>query len=146
MKHLLKIYYWGEKLMFWELRFSRFKKFVTMSVLGSTSSLNFKTSCCNKNQRSRSKTGWLLFSFYLEGSDGVLKPNNSCILLSKNINCDKNKMKLKMENPTHTVLERQSLCFSSYKIWKLKVKLRGIFCIVYFVRGNFLTFVFYLNL
>ena len=28
-----------------------------------------------------------------------------------------------MENPPHTVLERRSLCFSSYKNRKLKVKL-----------------------
>ena len=51
-----------------------------------------------------------------------------------------------MENPI-TVLERRTLCFSSYKNRKLKVqtvmswssqkKKEGIFCIVYFVRGKF---------
>ena len=54
----------------------------------------------------------------------------------------------------HIVLERRTLCFSSYKNHKLKVKLsqssrrkkEGIFCTVYFVRRKFfLTFVFYLN-
>ena len=45
----------------------------------------------------------------------------------------------------HTILERQTLCFSSYKNWKLKVKLwwvgalkkRGLSGIVYFVWNTF---------
>ena len=44
---------------------------------------------------------------------------------------------------THIVLERRTLCFSSYKNRKLKVKLwwvgarEGIFCTVYFVQRKF---------
>ena len=39
------------------------------------------------------------------------------------INVNKNKTESKMENPTHIVLERGTLCFSSYKNRKLKIKL-----------------------
>ena len=50
VKYLLKSYYW-EKLTFSNLRFSKFKKFVTRSVFGELQltqiPLNFKTSCCN---------------------------------------------------------------------------------------------------
>ena len=66
-----------------------------------------------------------------------------CILLNKNINFNKNKMELKMENPP----QRRNLCFSSYKNPKLKVKLwwvearerkkEKIFSTVYFVRREF---------
>ena len=43
--------------------------------------------------------------------------------VEKNINLDKNKTELKMENPTHRFRERRIFCFSSYKNLKLKVKL-----------------------
>ena len=44
-------------------------------------------------------------------------------LLNKNINFNKNETESKIENPLPTVLDRQTLCFSSYKIHELKVKL-----------------------
>ena len=43
-------------------------------------------------------------------------------MFKKNINFKKNEMESKMEIP-HTVLERRTLCFSSYKNSELKVKL-----------------------
>ena len=52
----------------------------------------------------------------------VLKSKSPCILLNKNIVFNKNKTKPKMENPK-LVLERRTLCFSSYKYRKLKAKL-----------------------
>ena len=58
---------------------------------------------------------WLFFYFNFERSYNVLKSKSRCIFLNKNINFSKNKMKLKIENPT--------LCFSSYKNRKLKIKL-----------------------
>ena len=45
-----------------------------------------------------------------------------CIFLNKNMNFNKNGIETKMENPTQ-VLETRNLCFSSYKNYKLKVKL-----------------------
>ena len=85
---------------------------------------------------------WLLYCFHFERNYDVLKSKSPCILLNKIINFNKNETESKMENPTHS-LERQTLCFDSYKNRKLKVKLwwigaleikKGIFCIVYFVR------------
>ena len=43
-------------------------------------------------------------------------------LLKKNVNFNKNEKNLKMENPTYIVLERQILCFISYKNRKLKIE------------------------
>ena len=88
---------------------------------------------------------WLFYYFNFERSYDVLKWKSSCILLSKNINLIKAEWNWKWKIP-HTVLERCTLCFSSYKNRKLKVKLwwvggrkrkEGIFCTVYFVRRNF---------
>ena len=50
----------------------------------------------------------------------------------------------------HTGLERRTMCFSSYKNRKLKVKLWWVWARerkkrAFFVKGNFLRFVFYLN-
>ena len=50
----------------------------------------------------------------------------------------------------HTGLERRTMCFSSYKNRKLKVKLWWVWARErkkrgFFVKGNFLRFVFYLN-
>ena len=59
-----------------------------------------------------------------------LKSNSRCILLNKNINFSNSETESKMENPTHTVLERQTFCFSSHKNRILKVKLMST---VYFV-------------
>ena len=80
----------------------------------------------------------------------IFKTKSQRILLNKNINFNKSETESKMENPTH-VLERQTLCFSSYKNRKLKVKLwrvgkRGHFFVsLVLSEGIFLTFVFYFN-
>ena len=67
---------------------------------------------------------WLFYYFNSERNYDVLKSKCPCILLNKFINLNKNKTESKMEIP-HTVLERrrQTWCFSSYKNYKLKVKL-----------------------
>ena len=84
---------------------------------------------------------WLFYYFNFERNYDVLKSENPCIFLNKNINFNENETESKMENTTHR-LERRTLCFSSYKNRKLKVKLmrwssrkkkEGIFCTVYFV-------------
>ena len=54
--------------------------------------------------------------FYFERNYDVLKSKSPCFLLNKNINFNK------MENPTHSFSEK-TMCFSSYKNCKLKVKL-----------------------
>ena len=51
----------------------------------------------------------------------MLKSKSPCILLSKNIEC--NKWNQIENEKSLTVLERQPLCFSSYRNCKLKVKL-----------------------
>ena len=56
----------------------------------------------------------------------ILKLNTPCIVLNKNINFNKNQAKSKMKNPKHTLLERRTLCFSSYKNRKLKIKMRWV--------------------
>ena len=66
---------------------------------------------------------WLFYDFDFERNYDVLKSKRPCILLSQNINFNKKETESKMENPPHTVLERRTLCFSSYKNRKLKVKL-----------------------
>ena len=74
-----------------------------------------------KNQRWGSKTVWIFYYFSFKRNHDVLKSKSPRILLNKNINFNKNETKWKMENPT--VLERRTLCFSSCKNRKLKVKL-----------------------
>ena len=70
--------------------------------------------------------------------------------------------KYKLKNKTeskwkivHIVLERRTLCFSSYKNHKLKVKLmswssqkkkEGIFCTAYFLRSNFLKYFCFISM
>ena len=73
---------------------------------------------------------------------------SSCILLNKNINLIKTKRNRKWKI-LHTVLERQALCFSWCKNWKLKVKLwwvgarerkkEDIFCTAYCPKEIFFT-------
>ena len=65
---------------------------------------------------------WLFYYFNFEGNYDVLKSKSPCILLDKNINFNKNETELKWKIQ-HIVLERQSICVSSYKNRKLKVKL-----------------------
>ena len=126
MKYLFKSYYW-EKLVFSKLWFSKFKKFVSRSVLGelyfAQVSLNFKTSCCDLKIRclgTKLCVASLFFNF--ESINDVLKSKSSYFFLKKNINFNKNEAESKMENP-HKVLERRTLCFNSYKNCKLKVRL-----------------------
>ena len=65
---------------------------------------------------------WFFYYFHFERSYEVLKSKSPCILLNKNINFNNNETKSKMEN-VNTVLERRTLCSSSYDNRKLKVKL-----------------------
>ena len=64
----------------------------------------------------------LFHYFHSEKNYDVLQSKGSCILLNKNTNFNKNETESKMEIP-RTVLERWTLCFSSYKNHKLKLKL-----------------------
>ena len=84
---------------------------------------------------------WLFYYFNFETNYDVLKSKGSCILLNKNIDFKKNKTKSKLENPTYSLREEKTFCFSSYKNRKLKVKLwwEGIFCTVYFARKRSFT-------
>ena len=63
---------------------------------------------------------WLFYCFNFERNYDLLKSKSPCILLNKNIIVN-NETVLKMENLI--VLEGWTLCFSSYKNCKLKVKL-----------------------
>ena len=65
---------------------------------------------------------WLFYHFNFEKNYDVLKSKTPCILLNKNINFNKNETESRMKNPTHS-FKRRTLCFSSYKNRKLKVKL-----------------------
>ena len=94
---------------------------------------------------------WRFYYFIFERSCDVLKSKNSCILLNKNINFDKNGTELKWKIP-HTVLESQTLYLSSYKNRNLKGKLRWVgaherkkraFFVPFILpEGNFLRYVF----
>ena len=44
---------------------------------------------------------WLLYYFNFERNYDALWPKSPCILLNKNIDFNKNKTELNMENPTH---------------------------------------------
>ena len=48
---------------------------------------------------------WLFYYFYFERNYEVLKSKSPCFLLNKNINFNKNKTELKMENPIHSFRE-----------------------------------------
>ena len=48
---------------------------------------------------------WLLYYFNFERKYDVLKSKSPCILLNKNINFNKNQMKLEIENPTNSFRE-----------------------------------------
>ena len=104
-----------------------------------------------KNQSSGSKTAWFFIILILKSYD-LLKSRSSCILLNKNINCNKNQTELKIENPTHsfreTILVLQLIWESQIKSktmmrWSLWNKKEGSFCI--FWRNFFLGSVFYLK-
>ena len=79
-----------------------------------------------KNRKSRSKAVCnfpIIFKF--ERNYDFAKPNNQCSLLNKNINFNKRETKWKVQNLT-LFLERWKLCFSSYRICELKVKLWSV--------------------
>ena len=65
---------------------------------------------------------WLFHYFNFERSYDVLKSKSPCILLNKNINFNIKVKQNRKWKTLHTVLERQTLRFSSYKNRKLKVK------------------------
>ena len=121
-----------KKLTFSKIRFSMFNKFVTRSVLGS----------------SNSRRCWILKLLVASKKLEVWEQNcawlfchqSPCILLNKSINFNKHKTKSKMENPT--VLEWQTLCFSSYKNHKWKVKLWWVVAHERKKRAFFVPFVF----
>ena len=101
-----------------KLWLSKFKKLTSRSVFGKLQvtqiSLNFKTSGCNLKSKAHGAklyVTFLLFWFWKE-----------FCLLNKNINLIKKKQNRKWKILC-TVLERPTLCFSWYKIRKLKVKL-----------------------
>ena len=80
--------------------------------------IEFWTSWCNLKIRGLGAE-WISYYFNFERNYDILKSKYPRIMLNKNINFNKNKTKSKMENPTH----RLTLCVSSYKNCKLKVKL-----------------------
>ena len=88
---------------------------------------------------------WLFYYCNFERNNAVLKSNAFCF--TKIWTLIKRNRKWKIP---HTSLERQNLCFSSYKNRKLNVKLyynctfsrkkkEGIFCTVYFVGRKFFS-------
>ena len=95
---------------------------------------------------------WLFYYFNFERNYDVLKSKNPCILWNKNINFNKNQKESKIP---HTVLERRTLCFSSYKNRKLKVnqwwveltkEKRGNFFVLFILsKENFFNILFSLN-
>ena len=48
---------------------------------------------------------WLFYCFYFQRNYDVLRSENPCLLLNKNINFNKNETESKMENFTHTFRE-----------------------------------------
>ena len=66
---------------------------------------------------------WLFYYSNFERNYDALKSKTPCILLNKNINFNKNGTESEIP---HTILERQTLCFSSYNNRKVKVKLRWV--------------------
>ena len=113
--------------MFSKLRFSGFKKFVTRSVFEELQltqiSLNFQTSCCNLKIRSLGAklcVACLFFNF--ERNHDFLKSKCPCILLSKNINFNKNERESKIENPTYSFRET-NLVFQLLQESQIKSKI-----------------------
>ena len=137
------------KLTFSKLRFSKLKNLWLGQFLGSSNSSRYHwiykiLVAVWLSEVWEQNCVWLCSYFNFERNYDVSKSKNPCILLNKNINLNKNER------------ERRTLCFSSYKNRKLKVKLwwvggserkkEDIFCTAYFVRRKFLTFTFYLNI
>ena len=127
---------------FSKLRFSEFKKFVTRSIYEELQLtqilLNFKTFCYNLKTRglgAKLRVAFLLLSF--ERNYDVLKSKSPCILLNKDITLIKTKQSRKWKIQ-HTVLERRTLCFSSYKLNRVESREKK-------KKWIFSRFVFYLN-
>ena len=85
---------------------------------------------------------WLLYYFNFKRNYEILKSKSPSILLSKNINFDKNEPELKMKNPAHSFGEM--LCASAHiksqikaktvMSWSSRKKKEDISCTVYFVQ------------
>ena len=135
----------------------KFKKFVSRSVFGELQlkqiSLTFKTSWCNLKIRglgAKLCVAFLLFWFWEEL--WRFKVHAFCWTIILTFIKAKGNRKWKIAN---TVLERQTLCFSSYEKRKLKVKLwwvgarerkkRTFFVPFTLSDWKILTFVIYLN-
>ena len=91
----------------------------------------------------------LFCCFNFEMNYDVLKSKGLCLMLSKNINFNKNQLESKMENPPHTfremnlvlrLVQEPQVKSENLMSWSQRKKKEGIFCTVYLV-----TFVFYLN-
>ena len=133
------------------INFLGLKKFVTMSILGSSHSRRYnwisKLLLQLKNQRSGNKTVCGFFCYFgFERNYDVWKLKIPAFCWTKILTLIKTERNRKSKIP-HIVLERRTLCFNSFKNHKLKIKLRwvgarkrkkeGIFSTVYFVRRNF---------
>ena len=116
VKYLLQRYYW-ETVAYSKLRFSKFKKFISGPVFGQVP-MNFQTCCNLKIRRLGANCAQFfylilflkrLWHFKVKQSRlfvGILKSNTPpWFLWNKNINFNKNKTELKMENPTHIFWE-----------------------------------------
>ena len=142
---------------FSRLWFSGFKKFVTGSVLGSSNSCRYHwilklLFATYKSDAWEQNFVWLFYYFNLKGVMTFQRVHTFCwtkIFLIKT----KRNRKWKIAN---SVLESWTLCFSSHKYHKLKVKLwwvgvrerkkKTFFYCLFSLRGIFFKFVFYLNL
>ena len=95
-----------EKVTYSKLPFHEFKKFASISREFTQRSLNFQTfSCILKIRVVGAKCVWVFYYFHFERNYDVLRSKNPCILLSKNINFNKNKTESKMENPADSFRE-----------------------------------------
>ena len=81
----------------------------------------------------------LLFYYFNFQRNYLLKSMSPCILLNKNTNFN-TKRNRKWKIP-HTILERRTLCFSSHKNRKLKVKLWWVRACERKKRAFFLPFI-----
>ena len=132
-----------KKLTFSKLRFSKFKTVVTRSVFGELQltqiSLNFKISCCNLKITDLEQelcVAFLLFQVWKE----LWRQRVHEFCWTKIYTLIKMKQNKKCKTP-HTVLERRTLCFSSYKNPKLKVKLRWFRALEKKERTFFVSFI-----
>ena len=83
--------------------------------------LNFKTSCCNLKPGLKQKRGLLL---HFEMNYDVLRSN--LLLLNKKVNFNKKRNYIENEKSSTYLIDSQTLCFSSYKNRKLKIKQSSI--------------------